>query len=128
MISAERRLCPVCKNPDGFCVAGHDCHAVLDQELEAARARIASLEQRLEVFGTDGTGGKVQLPEGCDGIACRNETIKQLTAQVDQLRAQGLSQEDREALLAGAESLERFGHRVSIAHAAILRRLGAQTT
>lgn len=53
--------------------------------------------------------------------------------ELRQLRAQGLSQEDREACLAGAESMryrgnEQYTMSQRQEYAAILRRLGGQTT
>jgi chromosome segregation ATPase len=41
-----------------------------------AHAEIERLETRLEMYDTDGT----RVPEGYDGIACRDETIKRLEA------------------------------------------------
>lgn len=42
------------------------------------KARIAYLERRLELIGTDGNGNRVRMPESADGIACRDATIANL--------------------------------------------------
>ncbi len=49
-----------------------------DELIQAQKEVIERLEDRLEVY--DSTG-KVRLPEDCDGIACRDETIKMLDEQ-----------------------------------------------
>lgn len=43
--------------------------------------RIAELEKRLELWGTNGNGDRVRLPDHLDGIASRDETIRQLERQ-----------------------------------------------
>ena len=43
--------------------------------------RIEQLEDRLEVYSSEG----VRLGENCDGIACRDETIKCLDKRIEQL-------------------------------------------
>lgn len=44
--------------------------------------RVSVLEDRLELYGTDGEGKRVKLPDSCDGIACRDETIKGLETRL----------------------------------------------
>lgn len=96
-------------------------------ELEAARARIASLEQQLTV-----------LP---DEVRRTQEVIRENEFLRAGIRAQGLSPEDREACLTGASFIEfvtakaepesenqRIVIEMDRRKAAILRRLGAQTT
>lgn len=48
-------------------------------------ARIAELENRLELWGTTTDGQRVQLDFGADGIACRDETIRLLDGVRDRL-------------------------------------------
>jgi multidrug resistance efflux pump len=97
-----------------------------EAELEAARARIAELEaQRRNWLDNDITA----------------RTLVAQEREIERLLAQGLSQEDREACLIGANVLDgrcsdeaRKGCWDERAHAlwqrcaAILRRLGGQTT
>jgi hypothetical protein len=45
-----------------------------------AADEIERLRNRLELYGTTGSGERVLLDESCDGIACRDETIAMLDA------------------------------------------------
>lgn len=57
-----------------------------EQSWQLAKARIDELEARLELEGTAGDGSKVKIDIGdCDGIGCRDETIKLLDARVEKL-------------------------------------------
>lgn len=53
-------------------------------------AEIDRLRERLEMWPVDKNGdldkSQPMLNESCDGIACRDETIRQLQHQVDDLR------------------------------------------
>lgn len=52
-----------------------------------ALARIDELEHRLELYAKAGDGSDIKMEIGdCDGIGCRDETIKILQAQVDRYR------------------------------------------
>jgi hypothetical protein len=44
------------------------------------------LEDRLELHGTNAkTGERVRVPDDCDGIACRDETIRLLDKRIEEL-------------------------------------------
>lgn len=55
--------------------------------IECQRARIKKLEDRLEVYSTpDAHGKRIYLDIGnCDGIGCRDETIKLLDKRIESL-------------------------------------------
>jgi hypothetical protein len=92
------------------------------KELEAARTRIADLERECD-------GQRRNSSELFD--ECKRRGLK-----MEQLRAQGLSQEDREACLAGEDAARYMSQKQIVPSrerawadtAAILRRLGGQTT
>ena len=54
-----------------------------EQTIKELLDRIEDLEARLELYATDGT----RLPESCDGIACRDETIKLQDKRIEELEA-----------------------------------------
>ena len=58
----------------------------LHDDLDNAEDRIAELEARLELYAADGT----RLPESCDGIACRDETIKLQDNRIAKLEAENV--------------------------------------
>ena len=51
------------------------------ERMQKMADRIEQLEDRLEVYSSEG----VRLGENCDGIACRDETIKCLDKRIEQL-------------------------------------------
>lgn len=51
----------------------------------AQERRIAELEQRLELWGTNGNGERVRLPDHLDGIATREQTIRLLEERIAKL-------------------------------------------
>ena len=65
---------------------------------QEAADEIERLEDRLEVY--DSTG-KVRLPEDCDGIACRDETIKMLDEQRKSQSAENADAQAKEAFALG---------------------------
>lgn len=60
-------------------------------KIERQQTRIDQLEQRLELWPVDPASGQpdrsIKLDESCDGIACRDETIRLLDEQRAKLRA-----------------------------------------
>ncbi len=47
---------------------------------------IERLRERLELYATNGKGERLYVGFGADGIACRDETIKEQDATIDRLR------------------------------------------
>jgi hypothetical protein len=67
----------------------HDRAQQAANELEANAATIARLEDRLELWPVDPATGEfdksMKLGESCDGISCRDETIKLLDERCERL-------------------------------------------
>ena len=86
-------ILPDCMMPDGASPCRGYCE--LDAKLDAARQRIAELEERLEIrrawqIGPDGKPVRVEVDfslGSLDGIGCRDETIQLQDEQIDKLRA-----------------------------------------
>lgn len=75
-------------NPDDMTwpnYAQRSSDAMIDtvKELRLAHNRIRYLEDRLELVSNDGR----RLSEDCDGIACRDDTIKLLDERIERLKA-----------------------------------------
>ncbi|MFC3638857.1 hypothetical protein ACFONL_16065 [Camelimonas fluminis] len=63
----------------------------LTAERDVLRAEVEALQDRLEMrHAFDGSGKRISVEPGSipDGIACRDETIRQLDKRVDEYRAQ----------------------------------------
>jgi len=54
---------------------------------DALLREVERLMQRLECYADDDDGRRVRLPESCDGIACRNDTIKLQDDRIDSLES-----------------------------------------
>ena len=72
----------------------------ITKERDALKARIEALENRLELTGKNGLGEPVKTDIGeCDGISCRDETIKLLDENEARLRAKlAKVEKERDAL------------------------------
>lgn len=58
----------------------------LKAEIQQKDEYVARLEQRLELIAKDGNGNPVRVPLGaCDGIQCRDETIRQQDRRIARL-------------------------------------------
>ena len=90
----KAKLAEVEKERDGFKL-----------KFEAQQFRIAELEERLELTAENGVGELVKIDIGeCDGIACRDETIKWLEGKEARLAAKLAEVEkERDALKAKLE-------------------------
>ncbi len=56
-------------------------------ERDALNKRVTQLEQRLELWACAEGGQPEKLPDHLDGIATRNETIKQLDRRIEELQS-----------------------------------------